>query len=468
VTWRRSNKEDVIIIPKKIFREYDIRGVVGDDLTDEGVYRLGLAIAASMVRENIRQAVVGRDNRLSSESFSQSLSDGMMKGGVDVVDIGVVPTPVLYFAAKRWNMSGGVMITASHNPPEFNGFKVIRGEGTIYGKAIGELWDIAAGDLDESGSGRLDRRDANHEYVDYLSEHIKLERPVAFAADGGNGTSGIVAEDLFRGLGCSPVYLYMEPDGNYPNHHPDPTRADNLQDLRKSVLENRLELGVGFDGDSDRLGVIDDNGEILWGDRLLALFAREVLQDHPGASVIFEVKCSQSLAEDITKHGGRPIMWKTGHSLIKKKMREEGALLAGEMSGHLFFADRYFGFDDAIYATCRLLEIVSKGRRSLNELLSDLPKYESTPEIRIDCPDEEKFRIVGEVRDYFKRDHEVIDVDGARIQFEDGWGLIRASNTQPVLVLRFEAKTKESLRRIEIAVADILGRYIDVEPSEWE
>jgi phosphomannomutase/phosphoglucomutase len=295
-----------------------------------------------MLRERTDQAVVGRDNRLSSESFFGSLSDGLMKGGVDVIDIGVVPTPVLYFGAKRWNMSGGVMITASHNPPEFNGFKVIRGEGTIYGEAIRELWDIAHGDLDESGSGRLYRKDAKREYIEYITSTIRLERPVAFAADGGNGTSGIVAGDIFRGIGCSPIDLYMEPDGNFPNHHPDPTQAANLKDLRDTVLEKRLELGVGFDGDSDRIGVIDDEGEILWGDRLLALFARDVLKNHPGSSVIFEVKCSQGLSEDITRHGGRPIMWKTGHSLIKKKMREEGALLAGEMSGHLFFADRYF------------------------------------------------------------------------------------------------------------------------------
>jgi phosphomannomutase/phosphoglucomutase len=421
-----------------------------------------------MLRERTDQAVVGRDNRLSSESFFGSLSDGLMKGGVDVIDIGVVPTPVLYFGAKRWNMSGGVMITASHNPPEFNGFKVIRGEGTIYGEAIRELWDIAHGDLDESGSGRLYRKDAKREYIEYITSTIRLERPVAFAADGGNGTSGIVAGDIFRGIGCSPIDLYMEPDGNFPNHHPDPTQAANLKDLRDTVLEKRLELGVGFDGDSDRIGVIDDEGEILWGDRLLALFARDVLKNHPGSSVIFEVKCSQGLSEDITRHGGRPIMWKTGHSLIKKKMREEGALLAGEMSGHLFFADRYFGFDDAIYAACRLLEIVSRGKRSLSELLSDLPKYESTPEIRIDCPDEQKFRIVEEVRNHFRKTHPVIDVDGARIQFEDGWGLIRASNTQPVLVLRFEAKTRKSLEQIERAVARVLERYIDISSMQRE
>ena len=415
-----------------------------------------------MVRDGIDRAVVGRDNRLSSDSFFGSLSDGLTKGGVDVIDIGMVPTPVLYFAAKRWGLSGGVMITASHNPGEFNGFKVIRGEGTIYGEDIRELRDIARGDLDEGGGGKVERRDAKSEYIDYLAEHIRLERPVRFAADGGNGTSGIVAPELFERIGCRPFNIYMEPDGTYPNHHPDPTKKENLTGLRKEVLDRGLELGVGFDGDSDRIGVIDDRGEILWGDRLLALFARDVLLDHQGAPVIFEVKCSQSLAEDIERHGGRPIMWKTGHSLIKKKMREENSPLAGEMSGHLFFADRYFGFDDALYAACRLLEIVSRGDEPLSGLLADLPLYESTPEIRIDCPDDEKFRVVEQVRDHFMKTHDVIDVDGARIQFDDGWGLIRASNTQPVLVLRFEAKTGESLAAIREAVSSVLGNYMDI------
>ena len=461
-------EEADIRIPKKIFREYDIRGVVGEDLTDSGVYRLGLAIASTMIREGIDRAVVGRDNRQSSDAFFEALSNGMTRGGVNVVDIGMVPTPVLYFAAKRWKFDGGVMITASHNPGEFNGFKVLRGEGTIYGDSIRELWDIMGGDLDEGGNGTIEHRDANAEYIEYVRGNIELDRPVAFAADGGNGTSGIVAVDLFRSLGCDPDYMFMEPDGTYPNHHPDPTRPENLKELKKRVLEGGLEFGVGFDGDSDRIGVIDDRGQILWGDRLLALFARSVLEEHPGSSIIFEVKCSQSLEEDILKHGGKPIMWKTGHSLIKKKMREENAPLAGEMSGHIFFADKYFGFDDAIYAACRLLEIASKGRAKLSELLSDLPTYENTPEIRIDCPDEEKFQVVEKVRDHFKKTHSVIDVDGARIQFDGGWGLIRASNTQPVLVLRFEAKDRETLDRIAGEVELVLRVHTEIDSLSWE
>jgi phosphomannomutase/phosphoglucomutase len=426
------------------------------------VRRFGLAVAATFVREKITSAVVGRDVRPSSDTFFEALSEGLTKGGVSVVDVGIVPTPVFYFAAKRWGFAGGVMITASHNPSEFNGFKVLRGEGTIYGQDIRELRDVAESDLAEPGGGHITRRDARAEYVDYVAKGIRLSRPVVFAADGGNGTAGIVSRDLFAKLGVNPLELFMEPDGMFPNHHPDPTVPANLAALKGAVLARKLELGVAFDGDSDRIGVIDDSGEILWGDRLLALFARDVLREHPGSTVIFEVKCSESLIEDIARHGGKPLMWKAGHSLIKQKMRETGALLAGEMSGHIFFADRYFGYDDALYAACRLLEIVSRGSTPLSALLADLTRYETTPEIRIDCADERKFDVVREVRDHFRKNHEVIDVDGARVRFEGGWGLIRASNTQPALVLRFEALTKEGLEAIKRDVAGVLGRSVDV------
>ena len=424
--------------------------------------RLGLAVAATFLREKITNAVVGRDVRPSSDAFFEALSEGLTKGGVSVVDVGIVPTPVFYFAAKRWGFAGGVMITASHNPSEFNGFKVLRGEGTIYGRDILELRDVAEGSLAEPGGGRITRRDARAEYVEYVAKGIRLTRPVVFAADGGNGTAGIVSRDLFSKLGVKPLELFMEPDGTFPNHHPDPTVPANLAALKGAVLARKLELGVAFDGDSDRIGVIDDSGEILWGDRLLALFARDVLREHPGSTVIFEVKCSESLIEDIARHGGKPLMWKAGHSLIKQKMRETGALLAGEMSGHIFFADRYFGYDDALYAACRLLEIVSRGSTPLSALLADLTRYETTPEIRIDCADERKFDVVREVRDHFRKNHEVIDVDGARVKFEGGWGLIRASNTQPALVLRFEALTKEGLEAIKKNVAGVLERFVDV------
>lgn len=434
---------------------------MGDDITEEAARLIGRAVAATLEREGIDRALVGADNRLSSGSFAEAVSAGLMAGGINVVDIGVVPTPVFYFASRSWDVKGGVMITASHNPPQFNGFKVLRGEGTIYGDDIHEIWKLTKGSLPDRKGGILERSDAVSEYIDYISDNISLARPVRFAVDGGNGTSGIVASDIFDRLGCKPVELFMEPDGRYPNHHPDPTVPENLEDLRKSVERNGLELGIGFDGDSDRIGVIDDHGSILWGDRLLALFARDVLKSNPGATVIYEVKCSQGLEEDILRNGGRPIMWKTGHSLIKKKMREEKALLAGEMSGHIFFADRYFGFDDAVYSACRLLEIVARSDRPLSMLLSDMPHYESTPEIRIDCEDERKVDVVREIRDHFSKTNEVVDVDGARVKFEDGWGLIRPSNTQPVLVLRFEARTRESLSEIKGRFAELLAEYVD-------
>ena len=408
---------------------------------------LGLAVAATFRRESIGEAVVGRDVRPSSDEFFDALAEGLTRGGVSVVDLGVVPTPVFYFAARKWGYTGGVMITASHNPSEYNGFKVLRGEGTIYGDDILELRDVAGGNLAEPGGGRVMERDARGEYVDYVARNITLSRAVSFAADGGNGTAGIVVRDLFRRIGVKPLELFMDPDGTFPNHHPDPSVPENLAALRAAVLANGLELGVSFDGDSDRLG---------------ALFARGVLAAHPGSTIIFEVKCSESLIEDIVRHGGTPLMWKAGHSLIKKKMRETGALLAGEMSGHIFFADRYFGYDDALYAACRLLEIVSRGAVPLSRLLADLPRYESTPEIRIDCADERKFDVVRDVRDHFRKTHDVIDVDGARVKFDGGWGLIRASNTQPALVLRFEASTKERLAAIKGEVASVLARYVDV------
>jgi len=423
------------------------------DLTTEGVRSLGLAVASTFVRDGITRAVVGRDVRLSSDSYFAALTDGILAGGIDIVDVGVVPTPVFYFAAKKWDIKGGIMITASHNPAEFNGFKVLRGEGTIYGAEIMELHGLQGSASPSSGRGTMTARDVTTEYIDYITGNIHLERPVRFAADGGNATAGLAAPELFRKLGCDPVLLYMEPDGNFPNHHPDPTVAKNLVDLRKAVLDGGLELGIGFDGDSDRLGVIDEKGEIIWGDTLLALYARDVLSNNPGAAVIFEVKCSKALPEEIRKHGGKPIMWKTGHSLIKKKMRDENAPLAGEMSGHQFFADRYFGFDDAIYAACRILEIVSKSDLSLSEMLADYPKYENTPEIRVECADEKKFDVVSKVAEHFKKTNEVNDVDGARVDFEKGWGLIRASNTQPVLVLRFEADDKDSLEEIRRALS---------------
>ena len=446
-------------MPEKIFREYDIRGVVDGDLTDDGVRNLGKAAAVAFLRDNIKEVIIGRDVRLSSKRFFNVLTEGLMASGINVIDIGVVPTPVLYFAAKKWDKKGGMVITASHNPAEFNGFKVLRGEGTIYGTDIHELYNIILSGKFVEGNGTITKRDVKSEYVDYLCQNINIERPVKFAIDGGNGTAGIVVSDIFERLGLQPIELFMNPDGNFPNHHPDPTVEHNLIGLKNAVHDNGLELGIGFDGDSDRIGVIDEKGNVLRGDALLALYARDILKENPGATIIYEVKCSRSLGEEISKFGGNPIMWKTGHSLIKKKMREEGALLAGEMSGHQFFADRYFGYDDAVYAALRLLEIVSRRDKPLSDFYKEFSKYESTPEIRVECEDSRKFDIVQEVSAQFKKTYKVIDVDGARVNFENGWGLIRASNTQPALVLRFEAETKRALSDIREEFLRVLEKY---------
>ena len=353
------------------------------------------------------------------------------------------------------------MITASHNPAEYNGFKVLRGETTIYGDSIRELYQIAeSGKFTASSKrGKLVDRDAKNEYIQYLIDNISLHRPVKFAVDGGNGTAGLVAPEIFSGLGCTPVELFMEPDGSFPNHHPDPTVSENLEWLKEAVASNNLELGIGFDGDSDRIGVVDERGNIIWGDALLALYSREVLRDDPGATVIFEVKCSRALEEEIIEYGGKPLMWKTGHSLLKNKMLEENSPIAGEMSGHQFFADRYFGFDDAIYAACRLLEIVSAREKPLSKFYQEFSRYKSTPEIRIECKEEKKFEIVNEVSEYFSRTNRGITVDGARVDFDQGWGLIRASNTQPVLVFRFEAETEKSLKGIQDSFAKAIEKY---------
>ncbi len=430
-------------------------------MTDEGVRDLGRAAAVTFLREGMNEVVVGRDVRHSGERYFSALTEGLLESGVDVVNIGQVPTPTFYFASRVWNIPGGIMITASHNPSEYNGFKVLRGETTIYGDSIRELYQIAEGGrfAASSGRGKLADKDAGSEYIQYIIDNISLDRPVRFAVDGGNGTAGLVASEIFSGLGCSPVELFMEPDGSFPNHHPDPTVSENLKWLKEAVAGHDLELGIGFDGDSDRIGVVDEQGNIIWGDALLALYAKEVLRENPGATVIFEVKCSRALEEDIIEYGGTPLMWKTGHSLLKNKMLEENAPIAGEMSGHQFFADRYFGFDDAIYAACRLLEIVSSREKPLSDFYSGFSRYKSTPEIRIECDEENKFEIVKEVSERFSRTNRVITVDGARVDFDQGWGLIRASNTQPVLVFRFEAETEQALNGIQDSFAKAIEKY---------
>jgi len=444
-----------------IFRAYDIRGEVDKDLTPEVVHQLGLGIGTYLKDRGKKLLSVGRDNRLSSESFSKALIKGLIETGAEVIDLGVVTTPLFYFSLHYLNLDGGVMVTGSHNPPSFNGFKICEGKKAIYGEKIQEVRKIIEKGEFASGTGSLSSRSLIDDYIEAIKERIKIERKLRVVIDAGNGTAGLIAPRLIRELGCEVKELYCELDGRFPHHHPDPTVPEYLTDLIKTVKEGGYDLGLGFDGDADRLGVIDEKGEIVWGDKLLIIFSRDVLKRNPGAPIIFEVKCSKTLIEDIEKHGGRPVMWKTGHSLIKKKMAEINAPLAGEMSGHLFFADNYYGFDDAIFAACRLLEILSREEKTISEHLADVPKTYFTPEIRLPCPDEIKFSVVEKAKKYFDEHYQTIDVDGVRVVFPDGWGLIRPSNTQPVIVLRFEADTEKRLNEIRRMMEDKLKEFME-------
>jgi phosphomannomutase/phosphoglucomutase len=422
-------------VRREIFREYDIRGIAGKDLTEETVELLGLGIGTMMWRQGCRIITLGRDCRPSSDPFRDALLTGLMRTGLSVIDIGVMPTPVLYYSIHHLESDGGVMITGSHNPAEYNGFKTCIGHDSVYGEQIQKIYELIVARDFEKGNGKSSLADVMPPYRKYLLEHIQLPRGVKVALDCGNGTASLIAPDLIATLGCDVTPLYCEMDGRFPNHHPDPTVVENLADLQSAVKSGGLELGIAFDGDADRIGVISDTGKVIFGDMLLALYAREILKTHPGATFISEVKCSMNLFRDIEKHGGRAIMWKTGHSLIKAKMKEEKAVLAGEMSGHMFFADRYFGYDDAVYAACRILEIVANSSIPLSQMLSDIPPTFVTPEIRVQCDDDKKFKVVEIVKSQFRQKYEVIDVDGARILFPNGWGLVRASNTQDVLVI---------------------------------
>ena len=446
-----------------IFREYDIRGVVDQDLTDDSVELLGKGIGTFMLNNQAKKISIGGDVRLSTERFREALIAGLRSVGVDVVDIGPVPTPVQYFSMYRLDVDGGVMITGSHNPPEFNGFKITMHKSPVYGDDIQMIKNIIDRQTFTRGSGSREKVRLIDEYIAYIVKDIKITRPLKIALDSGNGAASLVAHRLFKELDVDTINLFDTPDGNFPNHHPDPTVVENIQELIKTVRKQKADFGVGYDGDGDRIGVVDENGEIIWGDRLMILFSREVLKTHPGAPVIFEVKCSQALPEMIEKFGGKPIMWRTGHSHLKKKMKETGAPLAGEMSGHLFFADRYFGFDDAIYASARMAELVARSGKKVSQLLEGVPQYFATPEIRAEvASDEQKFQIAEKAKEYFSQKYEVIDVDGVRIQFGDGWGLVRASNTQPVLVLRFEAGTKDRLEEIKHTVVNKLKEFGEI------
>jgi phosphomannomutase / phosphoglucomutase len=444
-------------VPGHIFREYDVRGVVDSDLTASVVTALGRSLGTAFRRRGASTVAVGRDVRPSGLTLFAALSEGLLSTGCDVVDFGAVPTPVFYHGCATGRVDAGVVITGSHNPPEFNGFKLVLEGQSFFGEEIQELRRLIETQDFEVGRGQLRSQEIVEAYIEDVASKITLERPVRFAYDSGNGAASLVAARVFAAVGQNPTALFDEPDGNFPNHHPDPTLPENLEDLRGRVLSDELELGIAYDGDADRIGVIDDRGEVLWGDRLLILYARDLLSRHPGSSVIHDVKCSQTLTDAIAAAGGQAVVWKTGHSLIKQKMKETGAPLAGEMSGHMFFAENYYGFDDALFASLRLLEIVSRSADPLSAALADVPVMHATPELRIDCPDAIKFDVVDHVREELRAELPIVDIDGVRAQFDEGWGLVRASNTQPALVMRIEAATPERLDeyrgRMELAVA---------------
>jgi phosphomannomutase/phosphoglucomutase len=439
-------------ISQGIFRQYDVRGIVGKDLTPQVAHALGRAFAAYMQEKNVTGAVaVGRDNRPSGTALRDSLVRALNESGVDVIDVGVVPTPLLYWSLHNLPVAGGIQITGSHNPPEYNGFKLSLGRGSLHGDEVQRLYQLIMAGRFPSGQGAKVEQQIIDRYVDDIAKRIgPLAKRMRVVADCGNGVGALVAPKLLARLGVETTCLFCESDGRFPNHHPDPTVPENLEDLIAAVKAGKGELGVAFDGDADRIGLVDEHGEIVWGDHILILYARDVLKrTGKGQSIIFDVKCSQALPQAITAAGGKPIMWKTGHSLIKEKMKEEHAPIAGEMSGHMFFTEGFYGHDDALYGAARLLRIVAESGRTVSQLLADVPKYVSTPEIRVECPENIKFPLVERAVKHFRDlGLHVIDVDGVRVEYPDGWGLLRASNTQPVLVMRFEARTQQRLTEI--------------------
>jgi phosphomannomutase/phosphoglucomutase len=443
-----------------VFREYDIRGVAERDFPSPFVRELGRALGTLYKRNGKQRVALCQDCRLSSPRITEALLSGMLSTGIDVVDLGMGPSPLLYFGVFHLELDGGVMVTGSHNPADENGFKIMLGQRTLGHAEVSELRRmVETHDVVNALDGQHTFRELTAAYSGFMRGNIRLARhDVRFAIDAGNGAAGPLALAAMAAVGLAPEALLMEPDGNFPVHHPDPSQPENTELLVRTVRELGLELGIAFDGDGDRIGLVDAKGRVLYGDELLILLSRDLLARRPGAAVLGEVKCSDKLYDDIALHGGRPILWKTGHSLIKAKMKEENALLAGEMSGHVFFADRFFGFDDAIYAALRVLEIVAKSGRPLHELLDDLPVTFSTPELRVPANDETKFAIVDLVKRHYEGSREVVTVDGARIRFPDGWGLVRASNTQPVLVLRFEASSEASLAAIQSEVETVVSR----------
>jgi len=456
-----SSKQMGFIMDRNIFRQYDIRGIVGTELTIDDARTIGKAFGTFIHNsEESTTVCVGRDNRRSSPELSEGIIEGLTNTGCHVFDISLVPTPVLYYSIHHLGTRGGIMVTGSHNPPQFNGFKICEGTNSLYGEQIQSLRRIAEGGDFAEGYGRIEKIDVIESYTGTLMKKFKINKNIKMVLDAGNGTVGIVAPRLFESFGCKVIPLYCEQDGEFPNHLPDPTIDANLSDLIKAVIENDADVGIAFDGDGDRIGIVDEKGNIIRADYLLALFAGEVLKVRKGP-IIFEVKCSSAVEDVIVKAGGTPVLCRTGHSFIKQKMRETNALLAGEMSGHMFFADRYFGYDDAIYATGRLLEILSLNECPLSGLVSKIPIYYNTPEIRISCPDDKKFEVVDNFGKMFSGE-EVCTIDGVKVNFDKGWGLLRASNTEPALILRFEAIDKENLRLIKSIFEEKVSNILHV------
>lgn len=444
-------QQETQVVDRSIFRAYDIRGIVGEGLNEKSVYAIGKAIASIALDTGETTLAIGRDGRLSGPHLVKALCQGVLSTGCDVINIGMVPTPLLYYAAKVLDTHSGIMLTGSHNPAEYNGLKIVINDKTLAETGIQEIYDRIQRNRFHHGEGEMHELEMIERYIEHITHTVKLKKPLKVVVDSGNGIPGIVGPSLYRQMGCEVHELYCNVDGNFPNHHPDPSQTENLQDLIKKVREVDADIGIAFDGDGDRLGVVTRQGEVIWPDRQLMLFAKSILSRHPGAKIIYDVKCTSHLETVIRECGGEPIMWKTGHSLIKSKLAETQALLAGEMSGHIFLKDRWYGFDDAIYAGARLLEILSEDDRDIDALFASIPNSVNTPELKVYVSDDEKFKLMDTLISMaaFHEAKEIMTIDGLRVNFDKGWGLVRPSNTTPCLVLRFEAETESVLRHIQ-------------------